>query len=203
VTSKDAFVHVSGHPGREELRRMYELIRPGAAVPVHGELRHLRAHAGLARDCGVGTVAEVEDGVLLRISERGVERLGEIRSGRLGLDGGRPVRLDSDPIRARRRLSGQGVIAASIVLDGRGRLLTAPRVSSRGIAAEDGIQGLADELAGCCANGLRRLSAKQRLDDGIVEEAVRAAMRRVVRAGYGRRPRGEVHVMRLDGGQPG
>ncbi len=203
VTSKDAFVHVSGHPGREELRQMYEWIRPNAAIPVHGELHHLRAHAGLARDCGVGTVAEIEDGALLRISERSVKPLGQIRTGRLGLDGGRLVPLDSEHVRARRRLSGQGVVTASIVLNGRGRLLTPPKVSSRGIVAEDEVRELAAELTSRCAHGLQGLSAKQRRDNGTVEDAVQAAMRRLVRARYGRRPLVEVHVMRVDGEQTG
>lgn len=200
VTSKDAFVHVSGHPGRDELRRMYEWIRPNAAVPVHGELHHLRAHARLARDCGIGTVAEIEDGVLLRIMKDGVERLGEIRVGRLGLDGGRLVPLDSEHVRARRRLSEQGVITASLVLNGRGRSLAEPRVSSRGIVAEDEVEDLSSELAGRGIRALERLNGMQRRDDGAVEDAVRTAMRRHVRANYGRRPLVEVHVMRIDGG---
>lgn len=200
VTSKDAFVHVSGHPGRDELRRMYEWIRPNAAVPVHGEMHHLRAHARLARDCGIGTVAEIEDGVLLRIMKDGVERLGEIRVGRLGLDGGRLVPLDSEHVRARRRLSEQGVITASLVLNGRGRSLAEPRVSSRGIVAEDEVEDLSSELAGRGIRALERLNGMQRRDDGAVEDAVRTAMRRHVRANYGRRPLVEVHVMRIDGG---
>ena len=200
VTSKDAFVHVSGHPGRDELRRMYEWVRPNAAVPVHGELHHLRAHARLARDCGIGTVAEIEDGVLLRITKDRVERLGEIRVGRLGLDGGRLVPLDSEHVRARRRLSEQGVVTASLVLNGKGRSLTEPRVSSRGIVAEDEVEELASELAGRGIHALERLNGMQRRDDGTVEDTVRTAMRRHVRANYGRRPLVEVHVMRIDGG---
>ena len=203
VTSRDAFVHVSGHPGRDELRRMYEWIRPNAAVPVHGELHHLRAHARLARDCGIGTVAEIEDGVLLRITKDRVERLGEIQVGRLGLDGGRLVPLDSEHVRARRRLSEQGVVTASLVLNGRGRSLAEPRVSSQGIVAEDEVEGLASELASRGTFALERLSAMQRCDDGTVEEAVRTAMRRHVRANYGRRPLVEVHVIRIGGGQIG
>ena len=200
VTSRDAFVHVSGHPGCDELRRMYDWIRPKAAVPVHGEVRHLQAHARLARDCGVGTVAEIEDGVLLRITEDGVERLGDVRVGRLGLDGGRLVPLDSEHIRARRRLSEQGVVTASVLLNSRGRALAEPRVSSRGIVAEDEFAGLASELAARSSHALGQLNARQRRDDGIVEEAVRVTMLRYVRGNYGRRPLVEVHVMRLDGG---
>lgn len=201
VTSRDAFVHVSGHPGRAELRRMYEWIRPKAAVPVHGELHHLRAHAELARECGVGTVVEIEDGVLLRITGDRVERLGDIRVGRLGLDGGRLVPLESEHVRARRRLSEQGVVTASIVLNGGGRTLVEPSVSSRGIVAEDEVADLTSELATRCNQAIGRLTGMQRRDDGTVEEAARRAMRRHVREQYNRRPLVEVHVMRIDGGQ--
>ncbi len=203
ITSREAFVHVSGHPARDELRRMYEWIRPNAAVPVHGELRHLQAHARLAHDCGVGTVAEIEDGILLRITEDGVERLGEVRVGRLGLDGGRLVPLDSQHVRARRRLSEQGVVTASVLLNDRGRPLAEPRVSSHGIVAEDEVADLASELAARGSHALGRLNTLQRRDDSAVEDAVRTAMRRHVRGNYGRRPLVEVHVMRLDGGYSG
>ena len=202
VTSRDAFVHVSGHPGREELRRMYGWIRPQAAVPVHGERRHLRAHAELARGCGVGAVAEIEDGVLLRIAGGGVARLGEVRVGRLGLDGGRLVPLESGHVRARRRLSEQGVATASIVLNGGGGILAGPSVSSRGIVAGDEVAELACELEARCRQAVGRLAGRQRRDDGAVEEAVRRAVRRHVRERYNRRPLVEVHVMRIDGGQP-
>ncbi|MCY4231773.1 MAG: ribonuclease J [Alphaproteobacteria bacterium] len=200
VTSRDAFVHVSGHPGRDELRRMYGWIRPKAAIPVHGEFHHLRAHAELARGCGVDTVAEIEDGILLRIAQGGVEQLGDIRVGRLGLDGGRLVRLDSEHVQARRRLSKQGLVAASVLLNGRGSALAEPRVSSQGIVAEDEVAGLASELAARSSYALERLPPLQRRDDNMVEKAIRTAIRRHVREHYGRRPLVEVHVMRLDEG---
>ena len=201
VTSREAFVHVSGHPGREELRRMYGWVRPAAAIPVHGELHHLRAHAGLARSCGIASVAEIEDGDLVRIADGGAETLARVPVGRLGLDGGRLVPLDSAHLNARRRLGEQGMVAATLVLDGRGREIAPPKITVRGLVPGDEEDEAADELAGSVPHALGRLNAAQRRDDEAVGNAVRTALQRRSRRAYGRRPLVEVHVVRIGEGQ--
>src|SRR5262249_29178225 len=67
VTDEDHFVHVSGHPNRDELVRMYQMIRPQVAIPVHGEARHLVAHADLARNCQVPDALVIENGAMVRL----------------------------------------------------------------------------------------------------------------------------------------
>ena len=68
ITEKDHFVHVSGHPARDELAEMYRWVKPAIAVPVHGELRHLRAHVALAESCQVRQSVLVENGSILRLA---------------------------------------------------------------------------------------------------------------------------------------
>ncbi|MBT5309412.1 MAG: ribonuclease J, partial [Rhodospirillaceae bacterium] len=68
MTERDHFVHVSGHPARDELTRMYQHVRPTIAVPVHGELRHMAEHANLARDCQVGQTLVGENGSMMRLA---------------------------------------------------------------------------------------------------------------------------------------
>ena len=67
MTDADHLVHVSGHPARDELRRLYRLVKPRYSVPVHGEWRHLSAHAGLAREAGA-TPMLMEDGDILNLA---------------------------------------------------------------------------------------------------------------------------------------
>jgi ribonuclease J len=64
VTDREHFTHVSGHPARDELAQMYQWVRPQVAIPVHGEARHLSAHAELARDCQVPQALVAENGDL-------------------------------------------------------------------------------------------------------------------------------------------
>ncbi len=87
VTPGDAKVHVSGHPAREDLKRMYGLVRPRIAVPVHGTLAHLEAHARLARDCGVERAVVPEDGDLVRMAAVGTRVVGHVEPKRLAFDG--------------------------------------------------------------------------------------------------------------------
>lgn len=87
VTPADAPVHVSGHPARADMARMYELVRPRFAVPVHGTVEHLEAHARLARSCGVERALIPEDGDVVRLAEHGTAMVGHIEPRRLAFDG--------------------------------------------------------------------------------------------------------------------
>jgi ribonuclease J len=82
-----ATVHVSGHPARDDLTRMYGLVRPRFAVPVHGTLPHLEAHARLARTCGVERALVPEDGDIIRLAATGTAVVGHIEPRRLAYDG--------------------------------------------------------------------------------------------------------------------
>jgi ribonuclease J len=82
-----ATVHVSGHPARDDLIRMYELVRPRFAVPVHGTLPHLEAHARLARTCGAERALVPEDGDIIRLAQTGTAVVGHIEPRRLAHDG--------------------------------------------------------------------------------------------------------------------
>jgi ribonuclease J len=87
VTPADAPVHVSGHPARDDLRRLYALVKPRFAIPVHGTIEHLEAHARLARTCGVERALVPEDGDLIRLSATDTRVVGRVEPLRLADDG--------------------------------------------------------------------------------------------------------------------
>jgi ribonuclease J len=87
VTPAEAPIHVSGHPARDDLRRMYALVGPRFAVPVHGTIEHLEAHARLARECGVERALVPEDGDVIRLSATDTRVVGGIQARRLADDG--------------------------------------------------------------------------------------------------------------------
>ncbi|HEY0282713.1 MAG TPA: ribonuclease J, partial [Rhizomicrobium sp.] len=87
LSAEDHFVHVSGHPAQGELAQMYRWIRPRIAVPVHGELRHMSAHARLARSLQVPQAINVENGHLLRLAPGKAQVIDEVPAGRIHLDG--------------------------------------------------------------------------------------------------------------------
>ncbi|CAN0481345.1 unnamed protein product, partial [Discosporangium mesarthrocarpum] len=89
LTEHDGFVHVSGHPGRSELMRMYQWLRPQMLVPVHGELRHLQEQERFARECQIPHTAIAENGTMLRIANNRIEAVDHVETGRLAVDGNR------------------------------------------------------------------------------------------------------------------
>ena len=116
MTADDHMVHVSGHPARDELKRLYALVKPKYAVPVHGEWRHLSEHAALAEDLGAIPVL-VEDGDVLRLSPGRPDVVEAVPTGRLAVDNGRLLPLSGGVLAARKRMLFNGVVVASFAVD--------------------------------------------------------------------------------------
>jgi len=134
----NAPVHVSGHGAQEELRTFLNVVRPQAFVPIHGEYRHLSAHAALARQMGVPEVLVCEDGdrLVLDGAETRVER-GAVPGGHVFVDGLEVAGSAGGIIRDRRHLCDDGVIVVVAAVDGRtGELVEGPDLESHGFVQE-------------------------------------------------------------------
>ncbi|HIJ45202.1 MAG TPA: ribonuclease J [Rhodospirillaceae bacterium] len=195
ITERDHFVHVSGHPSRQELIRMYQLIHPQIAVPVHGEVRHLAANARLAEDCRVDNAFVAENGAVLRLGPGAAGIVDHVPTGRLAVDGNRLVAMGSEPTR-RRQILYNGAVMVTLVLDGAGKLVEEPRISAIGLADGDEA-GPGDWVADAVREALAEMSAKARRDDGKVQETVRIAVRRAFRRNFGKKPVTTVHLVRF------
>ncbi len=195
MTDVDHLVHVSGHPARDELRRLYRLVKPRYAVPVHGEWRHLAAHAELAREAGAIPVL-VEDGDVLSLAPGRPEVTDSAPVGRLVLDGTRLVPFEGGVMAARRRMLFNGVVVGSVAVDAAGRVRGTPKISAPGLFEPEDPESA--RVAAEFAAGLGDLSAAARRDDGSLEEVARAALRRAVGRRLGKRPMVDVHLLRLD-----
>ena len=194
MTDMDHLVHVSGHPARDELRRLYRLVKPRYAVPVHGEWRHLSAHAELAREAGITPVL-MEDGDILSLAPGRVEVVDSAPVGRLVPDGGRLVPLTGGVLAARRRMLFNGVVLGSLAVDAAGRVCGVPRVSAPGLFEADDPETsrIAEEFAVAVAD----LPAALRRDDAALTDAARAALRRALGRRLQKRPLVDVHLLRI------
>jgi len=194
MTDDDHLVHVSGHPARDELRRMYRLVKPRYSVPVHGEWRHLSAHAELAREAGA-TPFMMEDGDILTLAPGRPVINDSAPVGRLVLDGTRLVPLKGEVMSARRRMLFNGIVVASIAVDQAGALRGQPKLSAPGLLDPDDpdTTRVADEFA----ETLRDLPSSLRRDDAGLEDAARAALRRALGRKLGKRPLVDVHLIRV------
>ena len=169
-------VHVSGHAARDELAVMLRLVRPEAFVPVHGEYRHLHAHARLARQVGVGQVEVLEDGdrVVMEGDDLWVERA-VVDADYVFLDGSSVGEVQSRVLRDRGRLSEAGVMTVTLAVDRRtGHLIGEPLLESRGLMDDPA------DVLDIAAEELRELVAA-RVEDGLIDPGhLRAVARRTV-----------------------
>jgi len=194
ITDETHHVHVSGHPAREELRKLYALVRPKYAVPVHGEWRHLSAHAALARECGAEPIL-LEDGDILNLAPGRVEVVDSAPVGRMVLDGTRVVPLVGGVMAARRRMLFNGVAVGSLVVNETGRVMAAPKISAPGLFEADDpvMNGIARDFG----DALDDLPKNLRQDDAALIEAAKSALRKALGKVLAKRPLVDVHVMRV------
>ncbi|MCS7206848.1 MAG: ribonuclease J [Dehalococcoidia bacterium] len=132
---RNALVHVHGHAAQEELKLMLRLMRPRYFVPVHGEYRHLVAHAQLAKSMGVApeNVFVLENGDVLELTADGGQKVERIPCGHIYVDGLRLWEPESVVLRDRHLLSRDGVVVAVLTVDRTtGRLVRPPDLTSSG-----------------------------------------------------------------------
>lgn len=191
-------IHVSGHPCRDELRRMYQWVRPRIAVPVHGERRHILEHVSYARSLQVPEAVAPRNGSLIRLAPGEAQILDEVPAGRLFLDGSRLVPEGAQGLIERKRLHNSGIIFATVSLDQAGRIVDGPVVIVKGLSETDG--RVAEEsleiLDDAAEAALAGLSKKDRSDDEAIERVMGRALRKACDINFGLKPMIEVVVLR-------
>jgi ribonuclease J len=192
VTSDDALVHTSGHPRRGELRAFYDWLKPRALIPMHGEARHLREHAKLAKEAGIPETIVAENGDLIRLHPGPVQIVDEAPAGRLHVDGRLIVPAVEGPARARRKLSFAGMVTASLVLDGKANLAGEIALTMEGLPAE-----LLEPLIDAADEALDSMPRPRRRDDETVRETIRTAIRRAADSRWGKKPLCRVLLHRI------
>jgi ribonuclease J len=189
VTDQDAHVHVSGHPRRGELEQLYGWVKPSIAIPMHGEGRHLEAHAKLAERLGVKQVVRARNGAMVRLLPGPAEIIDDVPVGRLYRDGMILTRSDDGQVRERRKLSFAGSVAVSLVLSEKGVLLANPEVALTGLPATDNEGTPFAEIARDAVIGtIESLPKPKRKDQALVSEAVRRSVRAAVNQAWGKKP---------------
>ncbi|HEY0235895.1 MAG TPA: ribonuclease J, partial [Afipia sp.] len=196
ITDRNAMVHVSGHPRRDELRDMISWVKPQLLIPVHGEALHLSEHAKLARACGVPKVLVVKNGDLVRLGPGDPAVIDDLPAGRIYKDGNLLESDKASAIGERRRLSFAGCAFVAIALTENGELADDPVVELIGIpelnaAGED----IADNAFDAAVATVENLPRARRRDPDAVSEAVRRAVRSSIAEQWGKKTICTVHVL--------
>ena len=194
MTADDHMVHVSGHPARDELKRLYALVKPKISIPVHGEWRHLSEHAALAKQCGATPIL-IEDGDMVRLAPGRAEVCEGAPTGRLVVDGNRLLPLEGGVLAARKRMLFNGVVMASFAVDASGRVLGTPQVSAPGLFEGTDLEPM--QLAGDLMRAVQDLPSGLKREDDALREAARAVLRKAVGRRLKKRPNVEIHLLRV------
>ena len=196
ITSHEEDIHVSGHPAKGELKKMYDWVRPRIAIPVHGEARHLREHARLAESQGVQEIIISENGDLIQIEAGKSRKIDQVQAGRWALDGNRMIPTVSPVLKDRNKISIQGIIVASLTTDSFGQLIRSPQFTILGVTQPG-------EETQTLSRDLLRVVRDTLMDDFKNDEALLNALKQIIRQTanqrFGKKPVVEVHLTKGGG----
>jgi len=199
ITADDHYIHVSGHPARDELEQMYQWARPKIAIPVHGEMRHIREHVKLAQSLQVPETIAPNNGDLIRLAPGPVTLIDEVPSGRLYVDGSVIIETDDEAIRDRKRLAAEGAVNIALAISAKNAIMAGPNVSVRGLnmTDEEDMELALEELERTAQAAFAKLSHADRDDDDAIEGALMRAVRKSAERLWRKRPLIDVTVLRL------
>jgi len=198
VSEENEFVHVSGHPNREDLKEMYNWVKPKSVIPVHGEHRHMIEHINFAKEMQVPFPVQVENGDIVKLypgeKPKVVDRA---PVGRMYVDGKISVGQESQSLKERINISYNGFLEVTIIINSVGQVIKNPIISFKGIpsngASDDFIFDLEDKIKKLC----KTYSLKNSRQEQNLIEALKMNCRKTVKEKTGKRPYTIVNLVRI------
>lgn len=193
ITAHEEDIHVSGHPAQQDLKDMYNWVKPKSLIPVHGEARHMYAQAELGLANGIEQVLVPANGTLIELAGSAPEIIKTVQSGRWGIDGKCLVNMQSPILKERHKISIQGIIFLSIPVDDIYQLEGTPVVSSYGIVeAGEESERLIEDMQGIVRKIMRQNMGKEK----NYVEAIQRAVRYECNQRFGKKPITDVHFVK-------
>jgi ribonuclease J len=188
ITDRTHLVHVSGHPRRDEVKRLYEWVRPKVAIPAHGEASHLTEHAAFAKAAGVPHVIRAFNGDMVQLTgEPGV--VDQFHAGRLYKDGDILLQATDRAVPERRKLSFAGVVSVGIAMDVNGVLMSDAEVQTAGLPEKTGSGENFDAFITDKAEDLlENLPKAKRRDPDAVRQIVERGLRNAISQEWDKKP---------------
>ena len=197
ITEENAFVHVSGHPNREDLKDMYKWIKPKCIIPVHGEHRHMKEHVAFAKEMQVPKTLLIENGDIIKMLPGDKpEVIDKAPTGRLYLDGYLGVEADSKSIKDRKNLSINGYLEITLILSNNGKIKK-PIISCKGIPESEDVENfifdMEDEIFSIC----KTFSLESKNQEKNLIETIKQNCRRIVKDKTGKKPFTNINIARI------
>jgi len=198
VSEENEFVHVSGHPNRDDLKDMYNWIKPRSVIPVHGEHRHMNEHINFAKEMQVPYPVQVENGDIVQLhpGER-PKVIDKAPVGRMFVDGNVSVGEESQSIKERRNISFNGFLEITIIIGGDGSMIKKPIISFKGIPNNEENSDFVFELEDKIRSICKTYSLNNSKQEQNLIEALRINCRKTIKEKTGKRPYTNVNLVRI------
>ena len=197
ISEENAFVHVSGHPNRDDLKDMYKWVKPKSVIPVHGEHRHMQEHVSFAKEMQVPETLLIENGDIIKLLPGDAPQIiDKAPSGRIYRDGNINVEIDSQSIKDRKNLAINGYLEITLLVSNNGKIKK-PIISFRGIPEnqnnEPFIFDMEDEIFNIC----KTFSLESKNQQKNLIETIKHNCRRIVREKTGKKPFTNINITRI------
>ena len=197
ISEENAFVHVSGHPNRDDLKDMYKWVKPKSVIPVHGEHRHMQEHVNFAKEMQVPKTLLIENGDIIKLLPGDAPKvIDKAPSGRVYLDGSINVETDAQSIKDRKNLSINGYLEITLLVSNNGKIKK-PIISFKGIPEKENsdhfIFDMEDEIFNIC----RTFSLDNKNQQKNLIDTIKQNCRRIVREKTGKKPFTNINIARI------
>ena len=196
ISEESEFVHVSGHPNRDDLREMYDWVKPNCVIPVHGEHRHMIEHMKFAHEMNVPHPVQVQNGDIVKLFPGKPHIFDKAPSGRLYLDGNMSVDEDSQSIKDRKNLSANGYMEVTILISQKGNIHKRPVLTFRGIPVYDVdefIYGLEEAIEGT----IKTFSLGNKKQEYNLIDALKITCKKYTKEMTGKKPFTNINLVKI------
>ncbi len=198
VSEENAFIHVSGHPGREEMSDMYDWIRPEISVPVHGEHRHLKEHYEFAKSKQVKNPTIIENGDVLRLFPGKPEIIDKVNSGKLLVDGNKLIDEESIFLKERKNISHNGFLDVSLLISKKGVLDRSPIVNLKGLPFVDNeLNEIRYEIEDRIFDICKSFSLNNKKQEVNLIDNLKNSLRKIIYNRISKKPYTNINLIRL------
>ena len=198
ISEENAFIHVSGHPGREEMNEMYNWIRPEISVPVHGEHRHLKEHNTFAKEKQIKQPVLIENGDVLKIFPGKSEIINKVNSGKLLVDGNRLVDEESAALRDRKNISFNGLMDISLIISKNGNIERSPIFNIKGLPISDHeLNEIKYELEDKIFDICRSYSLNNKKQEINLIDNLKKSLRKIINLRVSKKPYTNINLIRV------
>jgi ribonuclease J len=196
ITEENAFVHVSGHPNRDDLKDMYKWVKPKCIIPVHGEHRHMKEHVNFAKKLQIPQTLLIENGDIIKLSPGDPKVIDKAPSGRMYLDGSIGVTAESQSIKERKNISLNGYLEVTLIVTNNGKIKK-PVISYKGIPEDETSEAFIFDMEDEINNICRTFSLESKNQEKNLIDSLKQNCRRIVKNKTGKKPYTNINIARI------